>query len=76
MTTTTACNRDCGAPIDLTAEHVTVVRNVEQWDEHGNECTVTQSTEIAAYHPACAPTPDDLLDGLIDHGHTHAGSRT
>lgn len=76
MTTETTCLRACGRPVDLRQPHVTVVRNVEQWDRHGNECTVARSTEIAAFHVECAPTGDDVLDGLVELGHVPAGSQT
>lgn len=58
MTTETGCDRCCGDPIDLTTPHVTVMRQVEHWD--GDLCRVHRCTEIAAYHPGCAPTADDL----------------
>ena len=63
---TTPCNR-CEQPADLREPHITVVRHVEQ--QHGDVTEVRESSEIAVFHPACAPTVDDVLEGLIDPSH-------
>ena len=71
MTTETGCDR-CRTQLDLTEPHVTVMRQVEHWDQQ--LCRVHRSTEIAAYHAGCAPTADDLTAALTDRGHAPTGA--
>lgn len=69
----TACNRECGTPLDLTQPHVTVVRHVEQENRRGSQVTVVDGAEAAVFHIECAPTVDDLLAGLAAVGYVPSG---
>ena len=37
----------CGKPIDLSREHITITRNVEQWE--GDEVEISESAELAHF---------------------------
>lgn len=56
------CTR-CTFPVDVTAEHVTVTRQVEHRTAASEDAdTITLISELVAmFHPGCAPAADEVI---------------